>query len=240
MNNSQHKWSLYIEKIRHYVNTMKTKTIYILLLLMFVSLATAADKSEKKANKLLDKVRKDLVSLSADFEQYEIDANQNVSEKSSGKVWLKSPNQFKWEYQKPVPQLIMANGKKVWVYDADLEQVTVKQQRSKQNPIYVLLNKKLTEDNYTVRLEPQQNDKKQAIKWVSMTPKIPSDEIKIVWLGIKDKELTVLKLQNQMDNIVIFEFKNMKRNPQLLEGYFSFNIPEGTDVIQDTPQIGEF
>ncbi len=219
---------------------MKTKSIYLLILLMFVSSIHAADKPEKKANKLLDKVRKDLVSLSADFEQYEKDVNGNISEKSLGKVWLKAPNQFKWEYQKPVPQLIIANGQHVWIYDEDLEQVTVKQQHNKQNPIYVLLNKKLTEDNYTLSLVPQEKGKKQDIQWISMIPKTPSDEVKIVWVGIKDKKLAVLKLQNQMDNIVIFEFNNMKRNPQLDDGYFTFNIPQGIDVIQDTAKIGEF
>ena len=222
------------------VKTMKIKSALILSLLLMATVTLANDNSEKEANKLLDKVRKNLLSLSADFEQYEKDVNGNISEKSTGKVWLKAPNQFKWAYKNPVPQLIMADGQEVWIYDEDLEQVTVKKQHSKQNPIYVLLNKKLTEDNYSVSLVPHEKGKKQKIQWVSLLPKTPSDEVKIVWLGITAKKLSVLKLQNQMDNIVIFEFDNMKRNPQLEDGYFTFKIPEGTDIIRDTAKIGEF
>jgi len=209
-------------------------------MLLIMSASTAKEKSEKKANKLLDKIRKDLVSLTADFEQYEVDANKNLSERSSGKVWLKAPNKFKWAYQQPVPQLILANGNQVWIYDADLEQVTIKRQKSKQNPIYVLLNKKLTEDNYTVILMPQEEGKEQEIQWISMQPKIASQEVKNVWLGIKDDQLSVLKLQNQLDNIVVFEFSNMQKNPELAEGYFTFEVPKGVDVIRDSVGIGEF
>jgi len=219
---------------------MKFKLSLALFVLMATSVSLAKDNLEKKANKLLDKVRKDLLSLTADFEQYEIDANNIQSEKSTGKVWLKAPNQFKWEYQLPVPQLIMADGKEVWIYDEDLEQVTIKKQKSEQNPIYVLLNKKLTEDNYSLALIPKEKAKKQNIDWISMTPKTPSEEVKVVWLGIKDKKLSILKLQNNMDNIVVFKFKNMQRNPDLSEGYFTFEVPEGTDVIRNTVEIGEF
>lgn len=209
-------------------------------MIFMASIVVAEDKSTKKANKLLDKVRKDLTALSADFVQYEIDANERQSDKSTGKVWLNAPNQFKWQYQKPTEQLIIASGKQVWIYDKDLEQVTIKQQHNNQNPIYVLLNREQTDKYYTVSLVKQDKKSKDKLQWIRMLPKSSSDEVKNVWLGIKGKNLSVLKLQNQFDNIVIFEFNNIQRNPKLADDFFIFKIPQGIDVIRDTANIGEF
>jgi len=214
------------------------KTI-LLILVLVTSIAFAKDDPANEAIELLDKVRKDLISLSADFEQYEINAVEVMSEKSTGKVWLKAPNQFKWEYQKPIPQLIIASGEKVWIYDEDLEQVTIKRQNNKQNPIYVLLNKEQTEANYTIVMEQKEADANE-IKWIQLLPKAPSDEVKIVWLGVENNNLTVLKLKDQLDNIVVFEFNNIKRNPKVGKDFFEFEIPKGTDVLSEIDQVGEF
>ncbi|HHL31033.1 MAG TPA: outer membrane lipoprotein chaperone LolA [Oceanospirillales bacterium] len=219
---------------------MKIITPILLSLIILASSSIAAEKNNVTAGSLLDDLRKDLQSLSADFEQSDIDVNGRLSDKSSGKVWLQAPKQFKWQYLKPAPQLITANGKQVWIYDQDLEQVTIKNQDSKQNPIYVLLDKQKTEENYTLALKPQVKNAKDKLQWVEMLPKIPSEEVKVVWLGIEDNNLKVLKLQNQLDNIVIFEFLNIKRNPKLEAEFFTFIVPKGTDVIRDSVDIGEF
>lgn len=215
---------------------MKIKSLIILSYLLF---STVLFAQVDNASTLLDLVRKDLVSMSANFEQYEIDANERMSDKSTGKMWLNSPNQFKWIYEKPVEQLILANGEQVWIYDEDLEQVTIKPQKSSANPIYVLLNKEQTEKNYNLELL-EKSDIDEKTSWISMLPKVASDEIKQVWLGInKDNDIAVLKLQNQMDNIVIFEFNNIKRNPELAKDFFTFSIPEGTDIIREAATFGE-
>ncbi len=216
---------------------MKVNYLIILVLVMITTLSNAKDEV---VIELLDQVRKDLTSLAAEFEQYEIDANNNFSEKSTGKLWLNAPNQFKWQYQKPLTQLIIASGKQVWIYDEDLEQVTIKQQYSQQNPIYVLLNKKQTEKHYTISLEEKKEDSIEETQWVKMIPKKPSDDVKVVWLGIDDNNLTTLKLQNQFNNLVVFNFEKIIRNPELTDDFFTFEIPKGTDVIRDKTGIGEF
>ena len=216
---------------------MHVKTLIILLLVMS-KLALAQDAVNEGVT-LLDQVRENLNSLSADFSQYEINAAEVTSEKSSGKVWLKAPNQFKWEYQKPIAQLIVASGEKVWIYDEDLEQVTIKRQNNKQNPIYVLLNKEQTEANYNIVME-QSEKSENKIKWIKLLPKIPSDEVKIVWFGVVNNNLTVLKLKDQLDNIVVFEFDKIERNPKIDKDFFEFKVPKGTDVLSEIDQVGEF
>ncbi len=223
---------------------MKTKSIitFFLLITSFLSVA----KNETKpltADLLLDNLRKDLNALQANFTQYEVDANNKTSEKSTGIVWLQAPNKFKWSYQKPIPQLIVASGKTVWIYDEDLEQVTIKKQKNKQNPIYVLLDKNRTQQNYTAKLLPQNKQDKQAknsLQWVSLIPKQASEDLKIVWLGLQDNQLKVLKLQNQLDNIVVFEFNQIQKNPKLDADFFNFQPPKGTDIIREDAINPEF
>jgi outer membrane lipoprotein carrier protein len=195
------------------------------------------------AEQILDSVRKDLQALSAEFIQYEIDANDRKSDQSTGHMWLSSPNQFKWVYETPAPQLIIANGAQVWIYDEDLDQVTIRQQDDTQNPLYVLLNKAQTEENYIIEKaqpEDKQDQKDQAIKWISLTPKISSDEIKQVWVGVLENNIKILKLKNQLDNIVVFEFNQAIKNPLLAEDFFTFNVPDGVDVISDAALNSDF
>lgn len=220
---------------------MKIKTLLVTLILLTSMVAMATESSNKiTAESLLDGLRNDLQALSADFVQYETDANANRSENSIGKVWLQAPNKFKWQYEKPVPQLIVANGQTVWIYDEDLEQVTIKQQKNRQNPIYVLLDKERTEANYSSKLIAKQQHDESAIQWVSLRPKIATEDVKVVWLGIEDKQLKILKLQNQLDNIVVFEFNHIKRNPELSTDFFEFEPPKGTDIMRESAINPEF
>ena len=219
---------------------MKIKLLTGFAFVVLSTICIADDNVETNAEILLDDIRKDLTALNANFTQYEIDANDNVSEKLGGQVWLKTPNKFKWEYAEPAPQLISANGESVWIYDEDLDQVTIKKQQNTQNPIYVLLNKQETEKNFNLKLLAKVEGNKEGENWIEMTPKTPGDDIKTVWLGIDDNNLKVIKLKNQMDNIVIFEFENIIKNPELAEGFFTFEVPKGIDVIQDSGFSSEF
>jgi len=227
-------------KILKLENTMKIKLLTCFAILALSAVSVADDHKQPNAESLLDDIRKDLTALNAQFVQYEVDANDNVSEKLKGFVWLKSPNKFKWEYSEPAPQLILANGELVWIYDEDLEQVTIKQQQNSQNPIYVLLNKQDTEDNFELKLLDKAEGYQEGENWIEMTPKKPGEDIKVVWLGIQNNDLRVIKLKNQMDNIVIFEFDKIIKNPDLAEDFFTFDIPEGIDVIRDSGFSSEF
>lgn len=222
---------------------MQIKHFNILIIfytLLFIPSILLAEDTKITAEQVLDKVRKDLNGLEANFIQYETDVNGNKSEDSTGKVWLSAPNQFKWEYKKPIPQLIIADGKQVWVYDEDLEQVTIKHQNSQQNPIYILLNKEQTQQHYTTSLIKKLEGQNNSVQWIQMLPKKPNDDIKVVWLGIENNNLVSLKLQNQLDNLVVFEFLNVKRNPQLKDGFFNFVVPKGVEVLRNGLEIGEF
>ncbi|MCF6300388.1 MAG: outer membrane lipoprotein chaperone LolA [Proteobacteria bacterium] len=168
-----------------------------------------------------------LVFLKADFIQYELKEDNSRIDENRGSVWMSAPNKFRWHYLLPMEQLIIADGDKVWVYDEDLEQVTVKPQDNELNPIYVLINGDKSDHYYETKYESSEG----AGTWISMTPTKRSDEVKTVWLKIENKQLKTIKLVNHFDQVIVFEFKNIERNVKIPDEMFHFEVPKGVDVI---------
>lgn len=214
---------------------MKKMMTPIALLLLLFGIAQADQHS---AESLLNALRKDLMSLKAKFIQYHVTEDNKKEDENTGHVWLMAPDQFRWHYQTPMEQLIIADGKKVWVYDEDLEQVTVKAQNNQLNPIYVIINESLSEQHYTFKLEASS----QGVDWISLTPKDDKAEVKNVWLAIKDNTIHRIKVVNQLEQTLMFEFHEVTKNPELKAGLFQFTPPEGVDVIVEAADQtgGEF
>ena len=204
---------------------INSATFFCLLLLELVSTSQAQAKDPQA---LLASVRTDLQGLTAAFKQYELSEGNRQVDVNTGTVWMKSPDQFRWLYTDPVEQLIVADGEQVWVYDEDLEQVTVKEQNNELNPIYVIINDELSNLHYNISYELSSH----GIDWVSLTPKTPSEEVRSVWLALEDDLVKQIKVFNQFDQVMVFEFYQIKRNPEMSAELFSFTPPEGVDVVQ--------
>jgi len=208
---------------------------YMLSLVFMFTLAQAQAEEQttevlqnNKAENILSGLRKDLHALQAEFRQYELTVDGRVEDENSGTVWMQAPDYFKWHYQKPFEQLIVADGEQVWVYDEDLQQVTVKSQKNNLNPIYVIINEELSARYYDIAFEGEKDN----LSWVKLTPKEHSDEVKSVMLGIEDNGLNRIHVNNQLDQTLVFEFSALKRNPDLDESTFHFSPPKGVDVVQ--------
>ncbi|VAW43807.1 Outer membrane lipoprotein carrier protein LolA [hydrothermal vent metagenome] len=178
--------------------------------------------------KLLSEVRQDLSGLEAAFIQYELIEGNEKADLNAGRVWMQSPAQFRWHYLNPIEQLIVADGKQVWIYDEDLEQVTVKTQSNQLNPIYVIINDDKSQQHYNIKHEVQS----QGVNWISLTPKIANDEVKTVWLAIEKSLVTQIKVVNNFSQTMVFEFSDIKKNPDFKAGFFEFVPPEGVDVVR--------
>ncbi len=177
---------------------------------------------------LLSEVRKDLTGLQAAFVQYELINDMEKVDMNAGRVWMQSPDRFRWHYIDPIEQLIVADGQQVWVYDEDLEQVTVKTQSNQLNPIYVIINDEKSQQHYDIKHEIQS----QGIDWISLTPKEANDEVQTVWLAIEESQVKQIKVVNGFSQTMVFEFKEIKKNPDFKNGLFEFVPPEGVDVVQ--------
>ena len=183
---------------------------------------------QKDPMALLAGVREGLTGLQAHFTQYELVENNQKVDPNSGQVWMQVPALFRWQYVEPIEQLIVADGEKVWVYDEDLEQVTVKAQDNELNPIYVIINDEKSQQHYDIKHEMSRQD----IDWISLTPKVRNEEVQTVWLAVHEQTIIQIKVVNQMGQTMGFEFNDIQKNPDMPEDMFTFVPPEGVDVVQ--------
>lgn len=189
---------------------------------------TAVNEQTVDPNEILAGIRKDLTGIKAEFIQYELLNNNQKADLNSGQVYMQAPAQFRWNYREPVEQLIVADGANVWVYDEDLEQVTVKQQDNQLNPIYVIIDDEKSQQHYNIKHEVRTN----GMDWISLTPKQANEEVKTVWLAVKDHMVKQIKVENQFQQTMVFEFHDIERNPKFATDWFKFIPPEGVDVVK--------
>jgi outer membrane lipoprotein carrier protein len=180
-----------------------------------------------------------LKGLDGKFEQKVFEANGRMKEDSTGSVALSAPRLFRWEYVKPNPQLIVADGDHVWVYDPDLEQVTVKNQSAEesQSPLYVLIDPTELDRRYVLADAGTSG----GLKWISMSPKKKGEdsEFKVAMLGFEGNDLRTMKLTDNLGQRTEIAFSEWKRNPAFAKGTFAFTPPKGVDVVGETTKGAE-
>jgi outer membrane lipoprotein carrier protein len=208
----------------------------ILLCLAFVSFgASAADSARAR----LDALAKGISSISADFNQQVFDPNGRAGKGSSGTLGLKAPRQFRWNVTKPYPQLIVADGEKVWVYDPDLEQVTVRAQGTEEahSPLTVLTDLSQLDRDFTA----SEQGTHDGLVWLRL--KSRDKEPQFAWcdLGFDATGLARMDFEDTLGNRTQIAFSHWQRNPKLADGTFHFVPPKGVDVIGDpTPAAQAF
>lgn len=175
----------------------------------------------------------DLDTLSADFTQTVTDDQGQVMEESGGRVYLELPDHFRWDYDKPYEQIIVADGEKVWLYDVGLEQITVRDQQkaAKDSPLLVLANTDLLDKYFETRDLGKQGDN----YWLEMTPKKPESEYESVEAAVNEQGLHGLVFKDRFGQQTVLIFKNLEVNKSLDDDLFTFTPPEGVDVIGDVP-----
>lgn len=174
--------------------------------------------------------RQDLDGLKGRFVQRVFDAQGNQREESSGTVALKAPRLFRWEYEQPFPQLIVADGDHVWIHDPDLEQVTVRPQsyEEQQSPLAVLIDPDLLQRQFVVK----EAGTEEGLQWVELTPKGEDDRsFERARLGFRGSELVRMQLLDTLGQQTVMDFSQWRRNPDFAPDTFTFDPPPGTDVV---------
>ena len=189
------------------------------------------------ARERLDAFAKGLDALSGSFEQTVTDANGNEQDRSTGTVALQAPRQFRWEYADPFPQLIVADGSNVWVWDKDLDQVTVRGQalEESQSPLTVLTDLSLLEREYAVAEQPDAD----GLAWLRLTPKADEAPFQHCDLGLSGDGLARMVLTDHLGQVNEIRFLDWQRNPNLAPDLFRFAPPEGVDVVGEPVKAAE-
>lgn len=192
--------------------------------------ASAAVPAESIGRERLAAFSKGLKGLAARFEQHVFDPNGRPSETSSGSVKLSAPRQFRWEYLKPAPQLIVADGDQIWIYDPDLEQVTVRNQSMAEqgSPLAVLIDPTELDRQYKVT----DGGKSGGLDWLVLVPKKEEDApFQKAKLGFGAAGLVRMELNDQLGQRTVIGFSPWQRNPAFAAGTFRFTPPKGVDVV---------
>jgi len=197
-----------------------------LLLALVVSFPAYADPQSRLAA-FINQTR----GLKAQFSQTVLDRNGRKTQESSGTLFLSRPGKFRWVYQKPYAQLLVGDGKRLWIYDEDLDQVTVRKLDLAigDSPAALLAG----ENDIEKRFHLKDAGNKDGLDWVEAAPKSKEGSFEMVRLGFKGDTLQAMQLKDNFGQTTLLRFSHLERNPALGASLFRFTPPKGADVISD-------
>lgn len=201
------------------------------LLLMAWAHLTLAASDPAAGRQKVEGFLQGLQSLQAQFKQTLTDRNGQTVEEANGTLAIRRPDRFRWDYREPNEQVIVADGSRIWLYDADLEQVTVRKldDTLSATPAMLLSGQGNLEQNFNVTQTSQEG----GVFWVRMQPKRDDTDFKWVRLGFDGAALKFMQLADKLGQTTNLEFAQLERNPALDPSRFTFTVPPGADVIGD-------
>ena len=183
----------------------------------------------------IDKLKSFIVathSAQADFTQEVLDKNGKRLQYASGTMQFERPGKFRWVYQKPYAQLIVGDGKKFWLHDVELNQVTVKKMDAAlgSSPAALLSGSNEIEHGFLLH----DSEAREGLEWLEATPKSKDTSFEKIRMGFNIKsELVAMELYDAFGHTTVLRFSNMQRNPKLSLQLFKFAPPKGADVLGD-------
>ncbi len=200
---------------------MNVKKLFIICIFILTSTQLYASELTAYLN--------NLHTFQADFIQTVFTANNVEKVKSKGLIIVKSPNKFYLEYNSPYKLLYVADGKKLWSYDVDLEQVVVKQQGNLliNTPAMLLGNPKDLTRSYSI----ERTGIIEGWLWFELTPKKENSNFETVGLAFDNDKLKAMEMRDNFGQTTRLEFIKVIKNSQIGKNRFKFIPPEGVDVI---------
>lgn len=204
---------------------MKHSSVIAAIAATLFSLAAMATARED-----LTAFTRDLKGLDGQFSQKVYDANGKLKESTSGRVAMSAPRLFRWEYVKPHPQLIVADGKKVWVYDPDLQQVTVRAQgvEEQNSPLAALIDPRKLDQDFMIKEAGSEG----GLNWLVLTPRNQDQaSFESARLGFGQAGLAQMQVVDALGQRTEIAFSAWQRNPGFARDTFTYTPPKGVDVI---------
>ena len=167
----------------------------------------------------------------AHFAQIVLDRNMKMLQQATGTMQFSRPGRFRWEYDRPYEQTIVSDGSKVWLYDKDLNQVTVRRfdRALGSSPAALLAGSDDIEKSYRLTSLGNQD----GLDWLEAVPRTQDTAFERVKLGFGKAGLEAMELRDQFGQITVIKFSTIERNPKLPPETFRFTPPKGADVISE-------
>ena len=212
-------------KIRNTLLSFASATLIGFSAMVLHTSANAADDARQRLNTFFTEVS----SLKGSFSQQVFSKKGKVIQNSTGNISMLRPGKFRWVYRTPDPQTIVSNGKNIWVYDEDLEQVTIKpmSQALSSAPIAILTRKQKPDAQFKVQALTQRT---AGLDWFKLTPHRKSKDFKSFEVGLDQSGLRQMVMHDQLGQKTVLKL-NAKTNVPISGSTFFFKIPAGVDVI---------
>jgi outer membrane lipoprotein carrier protein len=167
--------------------------------------------------------------LRAEFKQEVIGPEQEILELASGTVILSKPGRFRWNYDQPYERVIVADGERIWLYEADLEQVTIRRMATGlgDTPAALLTGN----DEALEQFELLRSWSADNLQWLQLAPISPEADFSTVDLGFDEGELQQIEFVDRLGQRTRITLAVIDHSPQITAGEFIFEIPDGVDVI---------
>ncbi len=200
---------------------MKRTLLSLTLLVAGVAHADAVDA--------LRDFGRDVKSGKATFTQTVTSPDGKRKKQSSGSFEFQRPNQFRFAYAKPFEQVIVADGHKVWIYDADLNQASSRKLADAlgATPASLLAGTNIERD-FTLKAQPAEG----GLDWVQALPKQAESTVQSLKLGFKGKELAAMEIVDGFGQRSRLDFSGVQTNVTLAAERFEFKLPAGADLIE--------
>ncbi|KTD32426.1 outer membrane lipoprotein carrier protein [Legionella moravica] len=200
------------------------KKLAVLILVCF-----SGSLFSQTSGELLQEKLNSIKTMSAHFNQI-VKAKKKEVSRSSGTMALQRPGRFRWQTIDPMEQLVVADGTKMWVYDVDLEQVTVKKQEKGLGGTAALFLSGY-DDTVTRDFDVTQKEVGQVITF-NLKSKSPKENFQQIKLIFTNEQLTGLELYDQLGQVTTVKLVQIKSNPKLPAKLFQFKPPKGVDLVQ--------
>lgn len=166
----------------------------------------------------------------AEFHQLILDEGLHVVEETTGLMWMNRPDRFRWEYFEPFAQTIVGDGTDVWIYDPELQQITVRHfsEVVNRSAAEILAGMDNVEEFYHVQDKGVQGE----IAWILLEPKDEdTGQFQSMHLGFNRRTLSVIQILENLGNTTRLQFYDSITNEEFDKATFLFKVPEGVDLI---------
>ncbi len=208
---------------------MKIFLINLLLLFSVASASAAGNDKTSRGEIYLEKFLENTKTLQADFQQTLRTRDGEILQQTAGEFYLSRPGKFRWNYESPFEQIIVSDGKRIWIYDVELEQVTVQKQSAglPSTPMALLENSATLHQSFDV----QQLDERNGIYRLKLVSKTGGSDFGEIVVGLDAGGLRFMQLHDQFEQVTDIIFSDIKTNIKLAKDVFEFVPPEGVDVF---------
>lgn len=223
----------------------RSTSIFILMAVACLFSQSLLAETSQSSSDQLKTLLNPITTLQGGFQQTVKSERGKVLQRLSGKVWIKKPAQFRWEILGKDSRLVIADGKKVWDFDKDLDQVTVQKLDKGQTraPIYFLTGdaNSIDKDFHVTDIGSQNSEKpntpgkclQESNACFELKPKQKEGAFQWVRIGFKDKILREMQMLDQLGQYSHFVFKDVILNGNISANQFQFTPPAGVDVLKN-------